>query len=35
VDPGLSPEQGGQVTWFAFDLNIWSSYYAAKFWGLL
>lgn len=34
VDPGTKPGQGGQVGIFAHDANIWSSYEAARFWGL-
>lgn len=35
VDPGTRHNQGGQVGRYAFDVGLWSSYYAAKFWGIV
>lgn len=35
VDPGTGVDQGGTTGAFAEDHDIYSSYYAAKFWGLL
>lgn len=35
VDPGTGADQGGATGAFAEDHDIWSSYYAAQFWGLL
>jgi poly(hydroxyalkanoate) depolymerase family esterase len=35
VDPGDGHDQGGQQGKYAFDTGVWSSYYAAKFWGLI
>jgi poly(hydroxyalkanoate) depolymerase family esterase len=35
VDPGTGEDQGGTTGAYAEDKNIHSSYYAAKFWGLL
>lgn len=35
VDPGTGVDQGGATGAFAEDHDIWSSYYAAQFWGLL
>jgi poly(3-hydroxybutyrate) depolymerase len=34
VDPGNREDQGGTVGRFAEDEDVYSSYYAAKFWGL-
>ena len=35
VNPGTGVDQGGATGAFAEDHDIWSSYYAAQFWGLL
>ncbi len=35
VDPGDGEDQGGEQGKYAFDMRIWSSYYAAKFWGII
>jgi poly(3-hydroxybutyrate) depolymerase len=35
VDPGTAEDQGGTADTYAFDTNIHSSYYSAKFFGLL
>ncbi len=35
VDPGAGVDQGGTTGAFAEDHDIYSSYYAAKFWGLI
>jgi poly(hydroxyalkanoate) depolymerase family esterase len=35
VDPGMGEDQGGQEGDYAFNKGIWSSYYAAKFWGIV
>ena len=35
VDPGNGEDEGGQEGKYAFNTGIWSSYYAAKFWGLI
>lgn len=35
VDPGTGVDQGGQTGAYAEDRDIFSSYYAASFWGLL
>jgi poly(3-hydroxybutyrate) depolymerase len=34
VDPGTGPQQGGQTTTYSFAMNLWSSFYAAGFFGL-
>jgi poly(hydroxyalkanoate) depolymerase family esterase len=35
VDPGTAVDQGGATGAFAEDHNLYSSYYAAQFWGIL
>lgn len=35
VDPGNGPTQGGSTGSYATDVNFWSSYYSAEFFGLL
>jgi hypothetical protein len=35
VDPGANVDQGGTVGTNAEDQNIYSSYYAAKSWGIV
>jgi poly(hydroxyalkanoate) depolymerase family esterase len=35
VDPGTNVDQGGTVASYFADYNLFSSYYAAKFWGLV
>ncbi len=35
VDPGPGPAQGGNTGSYATDINFWSSYYAAEFFGIL
>ena len=35
VDIGTDEDQGGATGGYAVDKDIWSSYYAAEFWGLL
>ncbi|MEL6560224.1 MAG: PHB depolymerase family esterase [Bacteroidota bacterium] len=35
VDPGSGPTQGGSTGSYATDVNFWSSYYSAEFFGLL
>ncbi|MEO9870151.1 extracellular catalytic domain type 1 short-chain-length polyhydroxyalkanoate depolymerase [Ekhidna sp.] len=35
VDPGAGPTQGGNTGSYATDINFWSSYYAAEFFGIL
>lgn len=35
VDPGRGEDQGGTVGYYSKDKDIYSSYYAAKFWGLV
>ncbi len=35
VDPGNNTDQGGSTGSYSFDKNIYSSYYAALFWGLI
>ncbi|HLL54342.1 MAG TPA: PHB depolymerase family esterase, partial [Myxococcaceae bacterium] len=34
IDPGTNVDQGGTVATYFLDYNLFSSYYAAKFWGL-
>jgi poly(hydroxyalkanoate) depolymerase family esterase len=34
VDPGAGPEQGGAAGAFSYAVGLWSSYYAAEFFGL-
>jgi poly(hydroxyalkanoate) depolymerase family esterase len=35
VDPGTNVDQGGTVATYFNDYNLFSSYYAARFWGLV
>jgi poly(hydroxyalkanoate) depolymerase family esterase len=35
VDPGTGEDEGGEEGDYAFNEGVWSSYYAAKFWGLV
>ena len=35
VDPGTNVDQGGTVASYFADYNLFSSYYAARFWGLV
>jgi poly(hydroxyalkanoate) depolymerase family esterase len=35
VDPGTNVDQGGTVASYFVDYNLFSSYYSAKFWGLV
>lgn len=35
VDPGTAVDQGGTVGTYFADYNLFSSYYSAKFWGLV
>ncbi|MEO1256638.1 MAG: fibronectin type III domain-containing protein, partial [Bacteroidota bacterium] len=35
VNPGTGPTQGGATGAYASDINFWSSYYAAEFFGIL
>jgi poly(hydroxyalkanoate) depolymerase family esterase len=35
VDPGSGPDEGGNEGEYAFNEGVWSSYYAAKFWGII
>lgn len=35
VDPGTAVDQGGMVATYFADYNLFSSYYSAKFWGLV
>ncbi len=34
VDPGDNKDQGGHTGAYSIDRDIWSSYYAARFWGI-
>jgi len=35
IDPGMGPQQGGNTGAYATDVDFWSSYYAAEFFGLM
>jgi poly(hydroxyalkanoate) depolymerase family esterase len=34
VDPGTGPNQGGALSLFSFDVNLWAMHRLAQFWGL-